>query len=363
MKMLMTGGPVFEYLDSVKIITNKFKGGRMAKLAESICDLGVEVYYLCSKDSVKPERVTSLIFHNGFDDYKEKVLSISPNVDAVLLGAAVSNLIPNSPWRNIKFPSHKYKEGDKVNIEFTVAPRIINMVKEVAPNTKLIGFKLLSNFDHKELVDVAYTSLLESRASFIIANDTKKLDDKFIVTKEKSEIPLQECDLPRFIVSSIKDEYYSTEFSEEKRTPCSSDFEHICNKYSQQLISGYDFSRNILFGCVALRNNNGFIVSSRGKRAMNETTDVVYVDHDNRKVKIRGNKKASLNAPLIDMVFKTVPKAVSVVHYHQTDNELITLPYAFPGTIRDSLRNIPGHSFNIEYHGTFLLLDKEGKAL
>ena len=32
MKMLITGGPVHAYLDAVKIITNKFKGGLMAEL-------------------------------------------------------------------------------------------------------------------------------------------------------------------------------------------------------------------------------------------------------------------------------------------------------------------------------------------
>jgi phosphopantothenoylcysteine synthetase/decarboxylase len=32
MKILITGGPVHAYLDPVKIITNKFKGGLMAEL-------------------------------------------------------------------------------------------------------------------------------------------------------------------------------------------------------------------------------------------------------------------------------------------------------------------------------------------
>jgi phosphopantothenoylcysteine synthetase/decarboxylase len=32
MRILITGGPVHAYLDAVKIITNKFKGGLMAEL-------------------------------------------------------------------------------------------------------------------------------------------------------------------------------------------------------------------------------------------------------------------------------------------------------------------------------------------
>ncbi|TSC83278.1 MAG: hypothetical protein G01um101419_108 [Parcubacteria group bacterium Gr01-1014_19] len=35
-RVLITGGPVHCYLDAVKIITNRFKGGLMAELAENL---------------------------------------------------------------------------------------------------------------------------------------------------------------------------------------------------------------------------------------------------------------------------------------------------------------------------------------
>ena len=50
MKILITGGPVHAYLDAVKIITNKFKGGLMAELADKFKfqpdGAGVEITYL-----------------------------------------------------------------------------------------------------------------------------------------------------------------------------------------------------------------------------------------------------------------------------------------------------------------------------
>ncbi|MFA5024193.1 MAG: phosphopantothenoylcysteine decarboxylase [Patescibacteria group bacterium] len=364
MKILMTGGPVFEYLDSVKIITNKFKGGRMAALADKICDLGPDVYYLCSKDSIKPETVTATIPHDGFADYKDKVLSMAPKVDAIVLGAAVANLIPNTPWKTTKFPSHLFKEGDKINIEFMIAPRIINMIKPIVPRTTLIGFKLLSNVLHDELIDAAYTTLVESNANFIIANDTVDLNKKFIVTKEKSIIPLQESNLPNFIVDAVDDKYYSTHSS---KVMCddyekSDVFNNLCNKYEKQLMAGYDNKRQIFFGCVAVREEEGFIISTRGKKKLNDITHVINVDRSNLKIEISG-LKASLNAPLIDNIFKKNSNVDSIVHYHGIDESLVKLPYAFPGTIKDSVREIPDKSFYIEYHGTFLLLDKERNVL
>ena len=364
MKILMTGGPVFEYLDSVKIITNKFKGGRMAQLADAIGATGAEIYYLCSKESVKPTIVNSIIFHDGFEDYRDKVLNIAPRVDAVVLGAAVANLIPISPWKNTKFPSHQYKEGARINIEFMVAPRIINMVKPVSPKTILIGFKLLSNVSHEELIDAAYTTLVESNSNFVVANDATKLDDKFIVTKEKSEIPLTELTLPQFIVSAAKDKYYSTEIIDNNNPMLfDTNYPILSERYKEQINIGYDTKRDILFGCIAVRHGNGFIVSSRGKKNILETSYVEDVDHSNLKLKVKGEKKASINSPLIDKIFTMMPKVQSIVHYHKIERDLMVLPYAFPGTTKDSLRNIPGHSFCIDHHGTFLLLDKEGKIL
>src|SRR3989344_6183826 len=131
-KILVTGGPVHAYLDSVKIITNRFKGGLMAELVDNLSGL-VEVTYLspAKLGSVPPKNQfnnINLIEHAGFEDYMRIVLEIAPQMDAVILGAAVVNLIPTKPFKG-KFPSHNYKPGDVIPIDFTIAPRVIDEVK------------------------------------------------------------------------------------------------------------------------------------------------------------------------------------------------------------------------------------------
>src|SRR5258706_15656847 len=122
MKILITGGPVYAKLDAVKIITNTFKGGLMAQLAENLIKSGpVHITYLTSKGSRLPEagcysNSLAIFYHDGFEDYKQKVPALAPHSDAVVLGAAVSNLIPMNPWKG-KFPSHNYKVGDKIPID------------------------------------------------------------------------------------------------------------------------------------------------------------------------------------------------------------------------------------------------------
>lgn len=286
---------------------------------------------------------------------------MAPQMDAVILGAAVANLIPKEPYPG-KFPSHNYNPGNVINIPFTIAPRIIDQVKSVAPNTVLFGFKLLSGVPHEELVRVAYDVVLESRATAIFANDTTDLSKKYAVTKERSEIPLDVSEYAGFIVDAINDKYYRTEFCEPQPVSPEAldEFETYKRCYADKFteIHGGQY----LFGTIAVRTQHGFLTAARGKRELEETVQVMGVS-DDCIVTVAGiGRKATLNAPLLDHILNIVPKTHAIVHYHQQEATLPTLPYAFPGTVRDSKRDIRG-SFNIAHHGAFLLFDKNGSRL
>lgn len=358
MKILITGGPVHEHLDSVKVITNKFKGGMIASLADHLEDLGAEITYLCSKGSEKPEYICGpILHHNGYEDYKNKVLALAPQHDAVILGAAVCNLIPDTPWKNTKFPSHNYKEGDRIAIDFIVAPRIINMVKAVAPKTTLIGFKLLDNVPEEILVESAYDVLLSSGANFVIANDAKNLNRKLIITKEKSSIPVSNSELGGFIYEALSDKYYRTSINGTFPSGLKANIDHysrVCDMYKEKLEYGYDTKRNMYFGCAAVRcDGNMFLVSPRAKQSINAHPVIVSsVDHDNLIINTLGGK-ASLNTPLLDRLFDNFHDSMTIVHTHKIDSSLPVYDYAFPGTVRDTIRNIKEREFTIANHGSF----------
>ena len=84
-------------------------------------------------------------------------------------------------------------------------------------------------------------------------------------------------------------------------------------------------------------------------------------DEENHVV-YSSKKKATLNAPLLNQIFKN-PKVKIIVHInHQYDNTLPFYEYAFPGTVRDSKRKNET-CFNIKHHGVFWLLDEEGRII
>jgi hypothetical protein len=363
-KVLITGGPVHAHIDAVKIITNKFKGGLMADLADRFCLEDCKVTYLSSPEAkapFHPHRMT-LIKHCGIHDYIDKVKELAPKMDAVILGAAVANLIPLNAIRG-KFPSHNYKVGDVIPIDFTIAPRVIDEVKKVAPKTHLFGFKLLSEVTHEELISAAYGVLLESKATAVFANDAKDLLTKYAVTKERGEHVMSNREIVDFVITCVKDQYYKTEVWGRTTDYLSeqSTFHKLAETYKEEFKAtpeGY------VFGTIAVRYETeslAFLTTGRGKRELEDLVPVYAVKHDLREV-CTGGAKATLNAPLLHWLFKKNKSVKAIVHFHRQLPELPTLPYAIAGTVRDSQRDILS-SFNIQDHGCFLLLDKNGNRI
>lgn len=358
-KILITGGAIYGKLDDVKLITNRFRGGLMAELADLLNEC-FDVTYLTSKGSVLPQRVAQIIYHDGLYDYQERVLGLAPLMDAVILGGAVANLIPQTPFPG-KFPSHNYQPGDVINIPFIIAPRIIDQVKKVAPKTCLIGFKLLSGVAHEELIEAAYGVLKESGASIVIANDAKDLSRKFIVTKEKTAIPCNMSETVEFLSRLIKGKYYKTFL-----TPYREAVDHLLknnvlfNELKEQYKVKFELHNN--FGTVAVRiHENTFITTSRKKENVGVYID--RVDHEQHIVYCEGESKATLNAPLLDNIFKASPDVAYIVHYHEIVEGLPLYDYETPATVADSQRHGMGKSFCIKHHGCYLLFNEGGKQL
>jgi len=373
-RILVTGGPVAANLDAVKLITNRFKGGRMLALANELANDGARVTYLASEipGHMRVHENCEWVKHTGFDDYMEKVLAMAPDYDAVVLGAAVANLIPDERWKEIalqggKFPSHNYLEGDPVQVLMRIAPRVINRVHAAAPRTKIIGFKLLSGVSRKGLVEAAKITLQESRAKVVIANDARNLDKKVIVTPE-GDHDLQ-GELSHLVMEIASDEYYSTvsdsgiDTSDEALAAMES-YDDLAKKDLKIRSHGSAWN-GMMFGCIATRiegsGDPSFVISSRGKEHLSERCVVRFVDHGARRVCVEGPKKASLNAPLIDTIFREFPSARTVIHYHEVTIDRWALPYAPPGTVRDSVRDLPDlntkRSFEIRGHGTFVIME------
>jgi hypothetical protein len=371
---LITGGPVHAYLDDVKLITNRFKGGLMTKLAGQLTSEGHMVDLLRDRGNAEwtdaYEGNVQFNYHDGFDDYYKLVKELSANKDAVILGAAVANLIPAERIKG-KFPSHNYKPGDRIPIDFVIAPRVVDEVKNwMRKDAHLFAFKLLSGSTQDELIHAAYDIILHSRATTVFANDRKNLNLVYAVTKERGVHPMMRDDMPKWIQDCVDDKYYKTVKATEPTVGDPQKAQSLFHKYLAIYWKKFPkVQGDYTFGTIAIRDSSktdgqysGFFTTRRGKDEMDSRlVRVENVYHTDLYV-VNGEGKASLNAPLLDNIFKTQPAAEVIVHYHEIDPKFPILPYAPPGTVRDSLRN-KETSFNIEGHGVFLLLNKDGQII
>ena len=64
-----------------------------------------------------------------------------------------------------------------INLKLIRGPKIIEQIKEIAPATLLVGFKLEANSTERELIKRAEDLMARTGAELVVANDQAKLRD------------------------------------------------------------------------------------------------------------------------------------------------------------------------------------------
>lgn len=215
LKIIVTAGPTNERIDSVMQITNMSTGRLGASIADALladCRLGPNIeklWYLSTTLAVKPRTDADALVPVHITDaenLKDKlaILLKSNHVDLVVHSAAVGDYkarysataqmlakeianelfsVPTSDREQVilnvlKNPKCVNDDSGKMSsyepdllTMMDLTPKVINMVKEVSPYTRLIGFKLLDNVSQDHLVDVGTALRKKTKANVIIAND------------------------------------------------------------------------------------------------------------------------------------------------------------------------------------------------
>lgn len=210
-----------------------------------------------------------------------------------------------------------------------------------------------------KFIDEVYSELLLNKWHFVLIDINNRLK---VLTKERSIFDID--DEQEFINSYLNDVYYKTEIIQSCEALNKLDIA-LYYKYIDKFKSNLEknvYGGKYLFGSIAVKTSNGFITTIRGKENLNDFTIVYGVNHKEHIVKVE-NKKATLNAPLLHYLFSKNKNIKTIVHLNgEFDNSLPTLEYAFPGTEKDSLRDI-NTSFNIRYHGVMYLFNEKGDLI
>ncbi len=361
--VIISAGPIPGRLDSVKFITNRFKGGLSFMIAKKLFLSDFDVTIIKWKfTTITPTPYGDINVVNIDDVYDYMEYMTTHEYDAYILAGAVANLIPVNPWDG-KFPSHNYKVGEEFNIKFTIAPRIIDEIKKKYPRSTLIGYKLFDGTE-EELINAGWETLTNSKSNVVFCNtpETAK-SEKIMLLPDGSIHKMTFNEHIKKIKEILNLEWYSTSLSGDKSELVN--YENETGNLSK-LLEKIKVSREPYeFGTVAHKLKDGNIITTtRGKRE-DGFCKIHNIDH--HKNKVYATHKATLNVPFLDLLFSNFNNKKIILHGHKQLEDVETIPYIFDGTkhyfnVIDYIVNNKLEEFNIENHGYYKLFSSFNDA-
>ena len=181
-KVLITSGGTFEKWDNVRGHTNLSKGTMGCYLAEEAFKKGADVIYMHGVFAQLPENQHNmrLVKFEGIEDLGERLKKIvqGEHIDYVIMAVAGSDWLIDKVFDqagNELTEKGKMPSDEPPIIHFKKAPKILAQVKNWAPETKLIGFKLEATEDEQFLIDRATLRMDAAQADYMVANSSKSL--------------------------------------------------------------------------------------------------------------------------------------------------------------------------------------------
>jgi len=168
-RVLVTAGPTIEYIDPVRVISNKSSGKMGIAVAEEALSRGAQVTLIYGQGTAPPPYGMKIRRAETTKQMYDLVLSELKTVryDVLIATAAAADFAPESSWEE-KIDSHTVRE---FKVKLRSLPKIIDQVKKISPKTFLVAFKAEYKVSDRELVERARKRLRSSQADFIVAND------------------------------------------------------------------------------------------------------------------------------------------------------------------------------------------------
>lgn len=206
MKILITSGGTKIPIDRVRSITNMSRGTFGSKIADAFYDKvndaveDVSITFFMAKGSKMPSRqdidneyfdaginIMRYVEYSTFDEYKagiEKLLS-EEKFDIIVVAAAVSD------YGVANYYDGKYRSReDDMCIKLVKLPKILPIMRKMAPDAVICGFKLLVDSTQEELIAAMTKQVEETKVDIVIGNDLRDIkadDHKLLIMSRDRE--------------------------------------------------------------------------------------------------------------------------------------------------------------------------------
>ncbi len=170
-QVLITAGGTSEPIDDIRVITNKSTGKTASILADHLVESGLEITFLHSENALKPRNPTNLVSFSTFADLRQKLKTElqKTSYDWIIHAAAVSDY-------SVKYsPGKLNSDADEITLTLTKNPKLIEEIKLICPNAKLVGFKLTSNLGPMAITEKVQKLFLQANCDYVVQNDWSDL--------------------------------------------------------------------------------------------------------------------------------------------------------------------------------------------
>ncbi|MCU0651735.1 MAG: phosphopantothenoylcysteine decarboxylase [Candidatus Omnitrophica bacterium] len=187
--VLITSGPTWVAIDSVRVISNIATGETGLLLAERLAKLGAKVTLILGPVEAcclnKKIRVLRFRFFNELKNIIFAELK-SKKYDILIHAAAVSDFRPKLTYKQ-KIDSHKRE----LRLNLVPTPKIISFIKKLRKNIFLVGFKFIPQAKRSVLIKASNKLLQESGADLVVANTIDKARySAYLIEKNSTDGPL-----------------------------------------------------------------------------------------------------------------------------------------------------------------------------
>ena len=218
-KIIITAGPTNERIDAVMKITNMSTGALGNVVAETFLEDKYneieKIFYISTKLSYKPRIANEKVEYVTIDSTQDLIDALETifaqnKIDIIIHSSAVGDyagkyviraedlideifeMIHNAVSKNeitkeslmeiFENPTSICNDDTKISsyephlmAMMKLTPKVISLIKKMAPEVTLVGFKLLEGVSKDELYNVAANLRAKNQADFIVANDLAKI--------------------------------------------------------------------------------------------------------------------------------------------------------------------------------------------
>ena len=172
-KFVITAGPTIERIDPIRIITNRSSGKMGIALAETALQRGADVTLVYGPGTAEPPAGAKVVRVETTEQMLSAVKKELVGTDVFIAAGAPADFVLEKPY------TKKLVSKETLNIKLKPTQKIIDQVKKLNRNAKLVAFKAEYGGSPADVRKKVQELFRNSKADLVVVNDVSKKDAGF----------------------------------------------------------------------------------------------------------------------------------------------------------------------------------------